>query len=109
MSAAAEESEAQAQKLTMGAIACAVLGLAALVMAYWLVLPSIVFGIGAIVLGVMARRRSGDTQPGRDRATIAVTLGVVAVLMTPVILMHTAEAEDWGRDCAHDPNHDPNC
>lgn len=109
MSVDAEVSEAGADRLVVGALASGILGLAALVIAYWLILPGIVFGLAAIVLGVMARRRGAGGPVGRDRATVAVTLGVVAVLMTPVILMHTSEAEDWGRDCALDPNHDPNC
>jgi hypothetical protein len=35
--------------------------------------------------------------------------GVAAILLAPSILFIAAAAESWGRDCALDPTHDPNC
>lgn len=102
--------DVRADKLAFWALASAVLGVAAAVIAYWLVLPAVVLGLVGIVLGVMARRSDdGGGQRGRDLATIAVTLGAVAVLLTPVMVMQVNAGEEWGRDCALNPNHDPNC
>jgi hypothetical protein len=40
---------------------------------------------------------------------VALTLGIVAVLLVPAIISIADAAEDWGRDCALHPASDPNC
>ena len=106
----ASEAEAtRADSLAVVALASAVLGLAALIAAYWLVVPSVVLGGAAVGMGLVARRRAGRGARAREIATVALTLGAVAVLFTPVTLMHTGDAERWGRDCAIHPDRDENC
>lgn len=85
------------------------LGVAAVIVAYWLVLPAVVLGLTAVVLGVIARRRTAPGARAHEIATVAVCLGAVAILFTPVVLMQTSAAEDWGRDCALHPEEDENC
>ena len=85
------------------AVASGALGIAAAVWAYWLVLPGLAFGIIAVVLGAWSHRR-GVHQAG----SIAVALGIVAVLLVPSVLFIVGEAEDWGRDCALNPSN-PDC
>ena len=87
------------------ALACAVLGFVSTVVMYWLVVPGLVLGLAAIVLGWRALRRGGNLQ----LATVALTLGVVTMILVPAVIMVAEGAEDWGRDCALDPQHDPNC
>jgi len=98
-----------ADSLALWALVTAALGVAAVTVAYWLVLPAVVLGLVAVILGVVARRRAGLGARGRDMATVAVCLGAVAVLFTPVVLMQTSGAEDWGRDCALHPEQDEHC
>ena len=85
------------------AVASGALGIAAAVWAYWLVVPGLVFGIIAVVLGAWSHRRGA-----REAGSVAVALGIVSVLLIPSVLFVVAEAEDWGRDCALDPT-DPDC
>jgi len=84
-------------------VASGALGIAAAVWMYWLVLPGLAFGIIAVILGAWSYRR-GVGQAGG----IAVTLGIVAVLLVPSVLFIVGEAEDWGRDCALNPTN-PDC
>jgi hypothetical protein len=86
------------------ALACGALGVVAAVWVYWLILPGVILGLVAVVLGWRVRRKEGDQRGG-----VAIALGVVAILLVPSVLAQTHEAESWGRDCALDPNHDPNC
>jgi hypothetical protein len=79
------------------------LGAIAAVWAYWLVLPGIILGISAIALGVLGRRRDPS-----DAGSLAIALGVVAVLLVPSVLLIVDDAEEWGRNCALNPA-DPNC
>lgn len=94
----------ESTKVPIAAIACGVLGFAAAVTLYWLVVPGVALGIAAIVLGVKARRRDD-----RERGNIAITLGVVAVLLVPATLGVAHEAEEWGRHCEGESAPDPNC
>ena len=86
------------------ALACGTLGVAAAVWAYWLILPGVILGAVAIVLGWLARRDGS-----REGGGIAIALGIAAILLVPSVLVIADEAESWGRDCALNPTHDPNC
>jgi hypothetical protein len=90
--------------LRVAAIAAGVCGLASTFLMYWLVLPGIVLGAAAVVLGIQSRRAGW-----REAGSVAIALGVVAILAVPAFLVTADGAEDWGRDCALDPTHDPNC
>lgn len=87
------------------AVVCGGLGVLAAVWAYWMVVPGVILGLAAIALGWLARRRDG----ARDRASVGIALGIVAILLVPSVLFVADGAEEWGRECALDPNHDPNC
>ena len=91
------------RSMPRAAVACGVLGFLGAVVAYWLVLPGLLFGLAAIVLGW--RARSDHVRLG----AVAMTLGVVAVLLVPAVNQVADDAEDWGRECALDPESDPNC
>lgn len=97
------------ERIAPFALGSATLGLAAVAVMYWLVLPAVVLGLGGLVLGFVARRRGVSTAAARDMTMAAICLGAVAVLFTPVVLWQTKGAEEWGRDCALRPQHDPNC
>lgn len=85
------------------AVVCGVLGVVGAVWAYWMVVPGIVLGLAAVVLGVRASRN------GRaERGAVAVTLGVVALFLVPSVLFVADGAEEWGRDCALHPTN-PDC
>jgi hypothetical protein len=86
------------------ALACGILAVVAAVWVYWLILPGVVFGALAVVLGLLARR-SGSQEGG----SVAIALGITAILLVPSVLFIVTEAEGWGRDCALDPTHDPHC
>jgi hypothetical protein len=81
------------------ALGCGVLGVVVALWIYWLVIPGVVLGVAAVVLGVRARRRDAG-----EMATVALTLGVVALLLVPSVLFIANESEDFGRDCAIDPS-----
>jgi hypothetical protein len=86
------------------ALACGVLGVLAAVWVYWMILPGVIFGAVAVVLGWRARRNGGS-----ERGSAALALGIVAILLVPSVLLVADNAEKWGRDCVSDPNPDPNC
>ena len=86
------------------AVACGVLGVLAALWVYWLILPGVILGAVAVVLGWRTRRNGGS-----ELGSVAMTLGIVAILLVPSVLVIADQAEDWGRDCALDPTHDPNC
>lgn len=86
------------------ALACGILGVAAAVWAYWMILPGVVLGAVAVVLGWYARRNGS-----REGGSVAIALGIAAILLVPSVLVVVDEAEDWARDCALNPTHDPNC
>ncbi len=86
------------------ALAFGVLGVLAAVWVYWLILPGVILGAAAVVLGWRTRRNGGS-----ERGSVAMALGIVAILLVPSAWSIADSAEDWGRDCALDPTHDPNC
>lgn len=86
------------------AFVCGVLGVIAAVWVYWLIVPGVILGAVAVAQGWRDRRRGH-----RERGSVAIALGVVAVLLVPSVLLTVDAAEDWARDCALDPDHDPNC
>jgi O-antigen ligase len=86
------------------ALACGVLGVLAAVWVYWMVLPGLILGAVAVGLGWRVRRKEGER-----RGSVAIALGIVAILLVPSVFAQTEGAERWGRDCALDPAHDPNC
>jgi hypothetical protein len=104
-----DPSARTADSLALWALASALLGVVGVIVFYWLILPAVVLGVIAIILGVIARRRGPPGARAHDMATVAVCLGAVAILFTPVVLMQTSAAEDWGRDCALHPEQDENC
>jgi len=108
MNSDAELSARGADSVALFALVSAVLGVVAVIVVYWLILPAVVLGLIAVILGVIARRRAAGAR-ARDMATVALCLGVVSILFTPVVLMQTSGAEDWGRDCALHPEQDENC
>lgn len=79
------------------------LGVFTAVWTFFLIVPGIVFGVAAIVLGVRARRRAAS-----EKGSVAIALGVVALLLVPSVLVLVNAAEGWGRDCTLYPNH-PDC
>jgi O-antigen ligase len=86
------------------ALACGVLAILTAVWIYWLVLPGVILGLAAVVLGWRARRKEGS-----EVGSVALALGIVAILLVPSVIVIANDAEDWGRDCALDPTSDPNC
>jgi hypothetical protein len=88
------ESKSQAKV----ALACGVLGVLTAVWIYWLVLPGVILGIAAVVLGWRARRKGAG-----EIGSVALTLGIVAVLLVPSVIAIANDAENWGRDCALHP------
>ncbi|NNE13018.1 MAG: hypothetical protein HKN41_12330 [Ilumatobacter sp.] len=87
-----------------GGVALGALGAAAAVWAYWLVLPGIIFGVAALVLGVRGRRKAPQAAAG----SVAIALGVVALLLVPSVWVVVDGAEDWGRECTLNPSN-PDC
>ena len=85
------------------AVACGALGVITAVWVFWMIVPGVIFGIAAIVLGARARRR-GD----REMGSVAVALGIAAVLLVPSVILVASDAENWGRDCALNPTN-PDC
>jgi len=101
--AAGSEPSARTSHWSTVGIALGALGIVAAVWAYWMVVPGIVFGIAAIVIGLRARRRVD-----REAGNVAIALGIVAVLLVPSVLVVVDVAEDWGRTCALTPSN-PDC
>ena len=87
------------------ALGCGILGMMAAVWAYWMILPGLVFGAVAIVLGWRSGRHGNQNGGG----SVAIALGIAAILLVPSVAYIADEAEGWGRDCALNPTHDPNC
>ena len=88
---------------TIGLV-CGVLAVLTAVWIYWLVLPGLVLGIAAVVLGWRARRNGGS-----EVASAALALGIVAILLVPSVIFVADQEREWGRDCALHPASDPNC
>ena len=89
---------------SMIAFACGVLGVVSAVWVYWFIIPGVGLGLVAVVLG-WRTRRDGD----HERGSVAIALGIVAMLLVPSVFAVADSAEQWGRDCALDPTQDPNC
>jgi hypothetical protein len=70
---------------------------------YWLVVPGVILGLTAIVLGSRARR-DGGSEPG----SVAVALGIVAILLVPSVLVVADMERDYARNCALNPT-DSDC
>ena len=91
-------------RVSAAAIMAGVAGFVSAFLMYWLVVPGGVLGLAAVLLGARSRRRGPS-----DTATVAITLGLVAILAVPAFIATADSAEDWGRACALDPSHDPHC
>jgi len=98
------QREITSKSAPRAALVCGVLAVAGSVVTYWLVLPGVILGLAAIGLGWRARGRNH-----REAGSVAMTLGVVALLLVPAINSVADDAEEWGRDCALHPSADPNC
>lgn len=98
------QQERVQDKMPAIALGCGVIGLIVGFMMYWLVIPGVVLGLAAVVLGVRVRR-SGP----RELGSVAIALGVVGILLVPAFINVERNGEDWGRDCALHPEDDPNC
>ena len=82
---------------------CALIGALAAVAMFWLWLPSIVLGAIGVGFGIVGRRRALAGASARDLAVAAITLGIVAILLTPAANLINAGGEDYGRQCAVNP------
>jgi hypothetical protein len=101
---AGKHTDQQSRKVApVAGVVCGGLGILAAVWAYWLLVPGVVFGVAAIVIGARGRRRGA-----REAGSVAVALGIVAVLLVPAVLAIVDDAEDWGRHCALNPSN-PDC
>ncbi|MDQ3054723.1 MAG: hypothetical protein M3R66_13190 [Actinomycetota bacterium] len=109
MNAKPDGSARGADSLALWGLVSAALGLVAVAVAFWLIVPAVVLGLVAVILGVIAHRRAARGTRARDIATVAVCLGAVAMLFTPVLLVQTSGAEQYGRDCALNPGQDEYC
>src|SRR5688500_390126 len=87
-------------KLALGLAALAVLAAG---VAFWLIVPSILLGVAAVVLGALARRAEPTAGRARDIALVAMCLGAVAVVATPWAVLVATGAEDHGALCERDP------
>ena len=85
------------------AVGCGALGVAGAVFTYWLLVPGVLLGVAAIVLGLLSRR-AGKHAHG----AAALSLGIAALLLVPSVLYIVDDAEAWGRDCALHPAN-PDC
>ncbi len=54
--------------------ACGVLGVIAAVWVYWMILPGLILGAVAVVLGWRTRRNGAS-----ERGSVAIALGIVAI------------------------------
>ncbi len=95
-------ADARARTLSMVALGCGVVAVlsAALFLAFWLLLPGVLFSIAAIVCGAIARRKGGPS----EMATIGITLGIVAILLVPTVVLVWDAGHNDGRDCALNPH-----
>jgi hypothetical protein len=97
----------QTDRRPMIALACGVVGVIAAFLMYWMVLPSVLLGIAAVVVGMRARKGDAGSAKGRELAAAAIALGLVAILGTGGSYLNAEWAEDYGYDCALDPS--PDC
>lgn len=85
-------------RLPTVAVACGVLGILSAVFLYWLMVPGVVLGLAAVVLGWRARR-GGPSEAG----SVALALGIVALLLVPSVILIIDAADDWATECALNP------
>ena len=81
------------------AVACGILAVLAAVWMYWLVVPGVILGLAAIMLGWRSRRKRPS-----EGAAVAVALGIVAVLLVPSVLIVVETESDYTRDCTLNPS-----
>lgn len=96
--------DASQGRLPVAALACGVLGVLLAIVAFWLILPSILLGIAAIVLAVRVRRNAGASIKSRELAAAGMALGLAAILFVPGAWAISEGGEDFGRDCALKPS-----
>ena len=77
------------------ALVCGVLGVFAATYMYWLVVPGVILGLAAIVLGWRVRREGAS-----EGGSVALALGIVAILLVPSVLFVVETESDYARDCA---------
>ncbi|MDQ5874482.1 MAG: hypothetical protein M3526_03760 [Actinomycetota bacterium] len=97
----------QRDRLPIVALICGALAAIAAFLIFWMVFISVGLGIAAVVLGMRSRGRDAGDTKGRELAAAAIALGLVGILGTGGSWIVSAQAEDFGRDCALDPN--PDC
>jgi hypothetical protein len=85
------------------ALICGVLGVISAVFLYWLIVPGVVLGLAAVVFGWRARR-GGVSEGG----SVALALGIVALLLVPSVILIIDAADDYARECALNPTK-PDC
>ena len=90
-------------RLPTVALACGALGIVGAVFLYWLIMPGLVLGLAGFVLGRRARR-GGVSEGG----SVALALGIVALLLVPSVILIVDAADDYARDCALNPTK-PDC
>ena len=64
---------------------------------------------GAALLGGVAVALGASAVAVHPAAALGIALGIAAILLVPSVVFIADEAEGWGRDCALNPAHDPNC
>jgi hypothetical protein len=82
----------------IAALVCGIIGVLAAVWAYWLIVPGVILGLAAIGLGWRARRHGPS-----EGASIAMALGIVALLLVPSVLAVVEMESNYARDCALNP------
>ena len=90
-------------KLSLGAGVLAVLAMG---VAFWVIIPSVLLGLAAVVLGVMARRAQSNAGRARDAALVAICLGAVAIIGTPWAVLIAMGSEDHGALCEREPSNE---
>ena len=73
-----DRSAESADSLALWALVSSALGVVSVIVAYWLILPAVVLGLVAVIVGVIARRRAAPGSRARDIATVALCLGAFA-------------------------------
>jgi hypothetical protein len=101
---AVDIAEEGATRAASVGLACAVLAIFAIVIMYWLWLPSIILGAVGVALGIKGRKSAGAGASGRELAAAAIALGIAAILLTPGVNMIAEGEADYGRKCALNPD-----
>ena len=98
-----QPSDVGTNRRAVAGFVCALLAVLAVVVAFWLWLPSIILGATAVGLGLEGRKGAAAGSVTRDLAVSAVALGVVAILMTPAVNQIASGERDYGGKCALNP------